>query len=148
MLFEEGDRFVIHQRAVLDGMDSGADGALDALGAMGVRGDVEVVILRCFDDRANFFFGELRVLATFRDTEYASGRGDLDQVGAFFVALPHGFLGILHAIDHAFFRPRIAHHVCPDTIGRIGMSAGRGERLARVEDARAVDKSLVDRPLQ
>ena len=37
------DRLVVHERAVLDRAHAGADGALDALGAVRVRGDVGAV---------------------------------------------------------------------------------------------------------
>ncbi len=124
------------------------DGPLDAFGAVSVRGDVEVVVLRCFDDCPDFFFGELRILPAFGDAQYASGRRDLDQVGALFVALPHGFLGVFDAIDHTFLRPRIAHHVPADATGPVGMTARRGQRLTGVEDMRPINEPLADRSLQ
>ena len=60
-LLHQFDGLVIHEGAVLDGIDTGANRALHALSAVRMRGHLETIITSSLHDAADLFLGELRV---------------------------------------------------------------------------------------
>ena len=123
-LLHQLHRLGVHVGAVLDRAHAGADSALHPLGAVGVRRDVEAVVVRGLDDGPDLLLGELRVLAVLGDAQDAAGGGDLDQVGALLVALAHTGPGLVGAVHDALVRPRIVEQLRGHAVGRIGVAAG------------------------
>ncbi len=60
MLLGQRDAFIVDQAAVLDGIDAGANGVLDRLRAVGVRGDFAPKLVRLLGDGLQFLEGVLR----------------------------------------------------------------------------------------
>ena len=91
----------VHEGAMLDGIDAADHRAADGLGAVSVCGHDEAVVMRGGHHRANFFQGELRVVAA-RALIHDTARGhDLDHVVAELVVLAHRFGRILRTVDDA-----------------------------------------------
>jgi len=89
-LFHQTHGRLAHEGAVLDAGHATLDGAAHAHIAVCMRGHGVAVIFGGIDDGADFFHGELRCIGAARVAEHAARGGDLDGVGAFFVALAHG----------------------------------------------------------
>ena len=70
---------------MLDGVDAGEDRVVDALVAMGVRGDLEAEHVRLVGDRLHLVEAELLRADAVAEREDAAGRADLDHLGAIFV---------------------------------------------------------------
>ena len=59
-LLHHFERLVVKERAVFDGVDAGADGALGAGGAMGMGGGFLAQGVGFVDERVQFFLRQLR----------------------------------------------------------------------------------------
>ena len=127
---------------MLDGVDAGDHGAPHAFRTVGVGGHAITVIPGRRDDGGNFRLRELRVLAACGLAEHAAGGGDLDQVRTFLVAGAHRLVGVVHTVDDALGRTRIAAQRPVDAVGGIGVSAGGGETLSGGENARPDDMAF------
>ncbi|TXT36429.1 MAG: hypothetical protein FD138_990 [Planctomycetota bacterium] len=147
-LLHQRDDFIGHERAVLDRIDSGQHRTFHPFGAVSVNGHDHAVIVSGLDDRSQFLFGELRILTVRRQTEHAAGGRELDEIGSVFVSLTHRLASVIRAVDDSFERPGIATVIAAQRVGRIGMAAGCGERLARREDAWSRHPTFVDRLAQ
>jgi hypothetical protein len=62
MLLHHGSGFFVHERGMLDRMDSGADGILHPRRSMGMGGDFPPSLLRFFHGGPEFFHGHLRLV--------------------------------------------------------------------------------------
>src|SRR5256885_7184562 len=60
VLFRQRDAFIVNQRGMLDGRDSGANSVLDAFRSMRMRFDAKPKVLSFADRRLQFFQRELR----------------------------------------------------------------------------------------
>ena len=89
--FHHLEDFAIGAMAVLDGIDSGGHGVLDALRSGRVGGDFEALFMGFLHDDANLIDGERGVLPV---------RIDFDQVGAILNLFTDGTSGFLDAAHH------------------------------------------------
>ena len=133
---------------MLDRIDAGDHGTTDRLGAVGMGGHAEAVVVRSGDHGLDLGDRHLRVVRAAAFVEDAARGHDLDQVGAVLVVLAHRLPGIGRRIDDAVLRAGVALQVPAEAIARIGVPAGRADRLARAEDARARHHAAVDRVAQ
>ncbi len=145
LLLHHPHGLVVHERAMLDRVHAGAHRALDALGAVRMRGDLHVVVVRRGDDGRQLLVGELRGGARLRDRQHAAGRRDLDRVRAVLVALAHRLAAAVGAVaDGVQARVLAVQERTPGVAG-IRMSAAGPDRAAGGEDARAPHLALLDR---
>src|SRR5581483_3118219 len=127
--------WLVHEGAVLDRVDAADHGAADRLGAVGVGGDGEAVVVRGGDHRLDLLLGHLRVVGRAGFVEHAAGRHDLDQVGAVLVVLAHRLPGVRRAVDDALLRAGIAGEVGAVAVGGTGVAAGGADVPAGAVDA-------------
>src|SRR5262249_37365788 len=109
LLFHELHHFVRHQRSVFNRRDASQYRTFHSFCTMCMCCRMHAVILSSLNNCIDFFLRELWSAAIFRDAQYATGSGDLDEIRTIFVALPHGLLSILGAVDHTFLGTRITH---------------------------------------
>src|SRR5690606_15492377 len=148
VLLHQPHDLLVHVGAVLDAGDAAEHRAFHALGAVGVGGHAEAVVVRGIDDGLDLVHGELRRVAGARIAEHTAGGGDLDDVAAVLVALAHRLARVVHRIDHALGgagRADQVRELVVPAVGRVGVAAGGGDGLAGGEDARPLQQPLVDR---
>src|SRR6267142_6370065 len=102
VLLGEGDAFVVDQAGMFDGVDAGADGVLDGLRAVGVRGDLATELVGFFGDGLHFFECVLGCAGLIAFTEDAAGGADLDDIGAVLGGFPDFGASGPGAIGNAF----------------------------------------------
>ena len=145
-LLHQAHDLAVHVGTVLNGGDTGDDGAFHAFGAVCVRGDAQAVVGSSIHDGLEFIVRELRVLAALGHAENAAGGGNFYPVCTVFVALPDGPARVFDTVDDAITRTAgIAQEVMGPAIGRISVTSGRGQRLAGGQYLRADDIAGVDR---
>ena len=138
--------FGVGQAGMLDRVDPGPDRALDPLGAMGMGRDTQAPLIGFFRDGAQLALGQLRLPRLGIAREHPAGGADLDHLGtelalaadlvAQFVGAvgdPLLLLGLLEAGGQE---------------GRIAVTAGGADRIARGNDPGADRIAIVDRLLQ
>ena len=92
---------------MVDRAHAGADRALDALGAVGVRHHPPPEVRGGRDDRVHLGLREVRLLRVVGRREVPARRGDLDHVGAGADHLTHLDRDALDAVAHAVGHPGI-----------------------------------------
>ena len=116
---------------------------------MGMRRHLEAVVARRRDDCADLVLGELRVQSALGDRQHAAGRGDLDQIGAVLVTLPHRLHRLGRAVDHAFDGTRVGSpEVIRPAVGGVCVATRGRDRLACGKDAWTGNLAGVDRVAQ
>lgn len=75
---------------MLDGVDARAESGVDAVGAVGVAGDLAPHHVRGFDDGFDLVVEHLLAEARGGVGEHAAGGGDLDEIGALADAFARG----------------------------------------------------------
>src|SRR5690606_36068736 len=141
------DRLVVQHGAVVDGGDTGADGGLDALGAVRVRGDLALGHLGRVHDRPNLFRIDLQDADRIAGREHAAGRADLDDVGAVLDLVPDGGDRLVDAVGDALLDAAVRVAVRAVAVG-VAVSAGDAEGEAGRDDAWAGHEAVVDRVAQ
>ena len=89
---------VVGEGAVLDRVDAGAERGVDAVDAVGVRGDLAAERSRGQDDGADLVVHHLLVEAAGDVAEHAAGRRDLDHFGAEADLFAHGAAAVVGAV--------------------------------------------------
>ena len=89
MFLEQRDGLVIEDGAVFDRRDAGANGGLDAVGAVRVRRDGDSVTLRLVHDRLHLFVGILLCADRTFERQHAGRRTDLDELRAVLDLVSH-----------------------------------------------------------
>ena len=91
---------------MLDGVDPGADGVVDAGRAVGVGGDLQPQHVGLVDRRLHLLVGHLLGADAVALGEHPAGGAQLDQVGAVLVVaanhMPHGVRSVGHPISVAW----------------------------------------------
>src|SRR6266403_1531905 len=140
VLLGEGDAFVVDQAGMFDGVNAGADGVLDGLRAMRVRGDLATELVGFFGDGLHFLEGVLRRAGLVSFAEHAAGGADLDHVGAVLDGFAHfgasgpGTVGDAFRLVVIFGRQQIV----------VAMAARDAKRRAGSAHARTFDVAGVD----
>src|SRR5215475_12520947 len=99
-LLHHVESFVIEEAAVLDGVDSGANGTLGGFGAVSVRGRFAAQSMSLVDDRVQFLLRELWRVDVVRRRKHAARSTNLDHVGAIFVIEAHCVTSLIGAVDY------------------------------------------------
>ena len=86
---------------MLDGVDAGADGGLDAGRAVGVGGDLHARHVRLVGDGLHLLVGQLLWPGLVAAREDAAGRADLDHLRAVLALAAHLLRPLLGAVDDA-----------------------------------------------
>ena len=148
VLLHRSDHALVQVGAVFNRVHAGLDRAQHALGAVRVRGDAEAVVGRGLDHGTQFVGLELGILAAAGQRQHAAGGGDLDQVGTVLVALANRLARGGDAVDDAVARAGTEIDGLGPAVGRVGVAAGGGQRLAGGQDARPGYVAARDGPLQ
>src|SRR6266478_2129161 len=106
VLLGEGYTFVVDHAGMFNGVDAGADGVLDGLRAVRVRGDFAAELVGFFGDGLHFFEGVLRRAGLIAFDENAAGGADFDDVGAVLHSFPDFGASGPGAVGDAF-RPEV-----------------------------------------
>ncbi len=140
-LLEQADAFVVDQAAMLDRGDAGARRALDALGAVGMGGDLLVPHGGLGDQGVELLLGVLRRADLGLLGEHAAGRHDLDPIGAVLDLEAHQLADLGDAVGDA--REVLETQVGREP-GQVVVAAGRPHRQRRHQHARADHLAAVD----
>jgi hypothetical protein len=147
VLLVHRERLIVAVRAVLDGVDAGANRGLDAPLAVRVRRDFHAEQMRGLDNRAHLLVGELLRIARVADRQHAAGCRELDQVGAVLVLITHGFPRFVRAVDDPVLPGGRLPQVRPQA-ALVAMPARNADDRARRPHARARHDAVLDRALQ
>ena len=146
LLDHQLDALLVEVEAVLDRVDAGDQGVLDALGALGVGRGLDVGVLRLLDEGPDLLHAVLagrRLVLLGHD----AARGhDLEEVGA----LAELLAGRLADLADPVCQPAQQHRVAP-LLGNevpVAVARGLGDDLTGGHDAGADDAALGDRPLE
>src|SRR5262249_8704690 len=101
MLFGEGDTFVVDERSVFHGGDTGADCILDAFGSVGVCGDLEAELMSFVDSSLQFFGCELKRVGIAAMSEYGARREQLNLVSSVLIKTANDFANLPRAVGLA-----------------------------------------------
>ena len=133
---------------MVDRANAGADGPLDALGAVRVRHHPPPEIGRGLDDRAHLGLGEVRLARVVGRREEPAGRRDLDHVGAGADRLAHLRRHAVDAVADAVDHPGVVR--APRAARRRSAARGRcGHRSSRAwspRPASAARRRVLARP--
>jgi hypothetical protein len=127
---------------MLDRIDSGAGGRLDAARAVGVGGDFQAQAVGGGDDGAHFIIIEMLVEAAALLAEYAAGGGKLDDIGAALAGFAHPGGAFDCAGAGVALVERVVH--CRRESRHIAVAANDRQRGAGRQDARAGEHPAVD----
>ena len=138
---QEVHGLVVHHAAVIDRADAGADGRLDALGAVHVRGDVFAPARGLFGGDVHLLLGVLLRAGRRAFRKDGAGSQNLDEVGALLQIRAHGltdFVGAVGQVLHDW-------HIHVDRkLPRIAGAAGGRDVVARRQQPRARDDIGID----
>ena len=109
---------------MLHRVDTGSDSSFHTQRAVRVNRNDKVIVLGRSNHRFEFFIGKLRVVTTLGERQYPTGHRELDDIAAVLISLSYSFVGIVRAIDHAFFWTRIAAQVSPHPVCGICVTTG------------------------
>ena len=146
VLFGEANPFVVHQRGVLDGVDAGADRIPDALGTMGMGGDLTSRGVRCFGSHLQFFVCVLRSARLIAFGEHSPRGEDFDDINSVFRSSTDDVLNLVGAVGDLEVTLRGEHGDAGlrGVVVQVAVSAGDGDAGAGGDDARSGDELLVD----
>ena len=140
-LFHQRGSFFVHDRAVLYGIDAGPNGRFDALRAFGMRHHALPGPVRHFHGARHLRLAQLLHVEIAQRVHHASGSHQLDPVGAILQVVPDGFTDLVHRIRQV--RAPRQRLVGRQHVG-IAMAAGDADEVARRNDPRPANESLLD----
>ncbi|KAG0772728.1 hypothetical protein G6F22_015489 [Rhizopus arrhizus] len=120
---------VVHEDAVLDGIDAGAHRVQDALGALRVAGRAFAKALGLVHARLHFVEAVVRIHRADAGRHDAAGRHDLHQVAAGVHLFAHRLDHVFTAVGDAADAVAVAARHADDAAGRL--DGGAGEHAAR-----------------
>ena len=98
VFYHQLDALVVHEEAVLDGIDAADDGVLDPLGALSVRCGLDVGVLGLLDEGADLLHAVLALGGSVLLGHDAAGGHDLEEVGALAELLTSRFPDLVDAV--------------------------------------------------
>ena len=125
---------------MLDGVDPGADGQLDAGRAVGMGGDLEAPEMRFLGNRGQLGEGQLRLPRLGVAAEHPAGGADLDHFGAVLALFAHLLAQLVRAVAHR----RALGLEAGRQVRLVAMPARRAERVVSVDDPRPRDPAFLD----
>ncbi len=132
---------------MLDRIDPQRRGAVDRLGAVRMRRDLHAQRMGGGHHRRDFAVGHQRVIGIVVARQHPAARHDLDQIGALAVEPADRRRRLLRPVDDGVAPMRVID-LGIEPVARIAVAAGRTERRARHDQARAFDQPGFDRGLQ
>ncbi len=143
VLDHQRDALVVEVRPVLDGAHAGTDRVLDALGAVGVRGDERAALRGLLDGRADLLLCVLRLRGRRAGSENRAGRDHLDEVGAAREKLAHALAHLVLVVRRRRGASRPARRTFRQA-GHFAAAAGDGHVGTGDEHARSFHLPRVD----
>ena len=141
MLLGERDAFIVDERGVLDGSDSGADGVLDAFRCVCVSLDAKSEVVRFIDGGMQFFGSEFKRLGVAPVSEHGAGGKNLDVVGAAVRELTDSLPNFPRAVGFSITKIQGELNIPRQPGHRPGAFAdrnvGAGDKHARADDVPA-----------
>ena len=133
--------FFVEHRAVLDGIDSGADGGLDALAAFGVGHYFLSGAVGNFDGLCHLFLAQFLHAVVADGVHDAAGGHELDPVGAVFDVAADNALDVVGSVGDVGLVGKSevgGEHVA------VAVSAGERDAAAGGDDSGAANQALLD----